>query len=60
MKVWLVLASIFAILTLVGICMGKIRHEAIDTDDTVSGLITSIGGIGTIIFGMLTMICILG
>jgi hypothetical protein len=60
MEVWVILTVIFGVITVLGICAGKIREEDINDDKTVSGLLTSIGSIGFAVFGMFTMLCILG
>lgn len=60
MKIWAILTVIFGALAIIGVCAGKIREEDINDDKTVSGLLTSIGSIGFAVFGMLTLLCILG
>ena len=60
MKVLAILAIIFGAITVLGICAGKFREEDINDDNTVTGLLVNVGCIGTVIFGMLTMLCIFG
>ena len=60
MKIWVILTVIFGALAIIGVCAGKIREEDINDDKTVSGLLVNIGCVGTVLFGMFTMLCIFG
>ena len=60
MEVWVILTVIFGVITVLGICSGKLREEDINDDNTVAGLLVNIGCVGTVLFGMFTMLCIFG
>lgn len=60
MKIWAILTVIFVITMVVGYVMGKAREENTNDDNTLSGMVMSIGCAGTVVFGMFLLLCILG
>ena len=59
MILWTILTAIFVITMLVGYVMSKVREEDINDDNTLSGMIMSVGCSGMAVFGMLLLMCIL-
>ena len=59
MQIWITLTIITLVIALVGRVMGWVRHEPIE-DNTLSGVVTLFGRIGSVFFGMMTLLCIVG
>lgn len=58
MTLWIVLTVISLFIVMISIISSYVRKESLNDDDTLSAFLFTIGCIGTLLFELITILCI--